>query len=96
MFFQPKKPHITDLKDEMAIKKRDKLIDDDLIARATLLHNMKENIIPLFEYSESTKEIIEALEAKCGPKSDTGIQLLLDKYNCSRMNESECMEEYVN
>lgn len=40
----------------MAIKKHDKWIDDDLMARVSLLDNMMDNIIPLFECSESAKE----------------------------------------
>jgi hypothetical protein len=63
---------------------------------ATLLHNMKENIIPLFESYKFAKEMMEALEAKYGPRSDTHIQLLLDKYNCSRMSEGDNVGEFVN
>jgi hypothetical protein len=37
------------------------------MARATLLHNTKDNIIPLFESHESAKEMMEALEVKYGP-----------------------------
>ena len=33
----------------MVINKQEKWLENDLIARATLLHNMKDNIIPLFE-----------------------------------------------
>ena len=39
--------------DQEVIKKYDKLMEDDLMARATILHNMKDNIIPLFKSHES-------------------------------------------
>ena len=57
---------------------------------------MKDNIIPLFEGHESAKEMMEALETKYGPRSDTHIQLLLDKYNCSCMSEGDNVGKFVN
>jgi hypothetical protein len=66
------------------------------MARATLLHNMKDNIISLFKGHKFAKEMMEALEAKYGPRSDTHIQLLLDKYNCARMSEGDYLGKFVN
>jgi hypothetical protein len=66
------------------------------MARATLLHSMKDNIIPLFESQESAKEMMEALEAKYGPRSDTHIQLLLEKYNFSCVSEGDDVGKFVN
>ena len=66
------------------------------MVRATLLRNIKDNIIPLFESHESAKEMIEALETKYDPRSDTHIQLLLDKYNCARMSEGDYVGEFIN
>ena len=40
---------------------------DDSLAKASMLHHMKDNIIPLFEDKETAKELLEALEAKYGP-----------------------------
>jgi hypothetical protein len=57
---------------------------------------MKDNIIPLFKGHEFAKEMREALEAKYGPRSDTYKQLLLDKYNFSRMSEGDDVGEFVN
>jgi hypothetical protein len=64
--------------------------------RATLLHNMKDNIISLFEGHKYAKEMMEALAAKYGPRSDTHIQLLLGKNNCSRMSKGDNVGEFVN
>ena len=90
------KPDRADLTYGEVKKKQEKWEEDDLMARATLLHNMKDNIIPLFEGHESAKQMMEALEAKYGPRSDTHMQLLLDKYNCSRMSETDNVGEFVN
>jgi hypothetical protein len=49
------------------------------MARATFLHNIKDNIIPLFEEYEIAKGMMEALDQKYGPRSDTNIQLLLNR-----------------
>ena len=90
------KPDRVDLIDGEAKKMQEKWEEDDLMGSATLLHNMKDNIIPLFEGHEFAKEMIEALETKYGLRFDTHIQLLLDKYNCSRMNDGENVGEFVN
>jgi hypothetical protein len=39
---------------------------------------------------------MEALEKKYGPRPDTHIQLLLDKYNSTRMNEDDYVGNFVN
>jgi hypothetical protein len=77
-------------------KRHEKWVEDDLMARATLLHDMKDNIIPLFESHEFAKEMMETLETKYDPRSDTHIQLLLDKYNCARMSEGDYVGEFIN
>ena len=71
-------------------------MEDDLMTRATLLHSMKDNIKPHFEGHESTKEIMEALEEKYGPRSDTHMHLLLDKYNSACMSEDDYMGNFLN
>jgi hypothetical protein len=71
-------------------------MEDDLMARATLFHNIKDNIIPLFEGHEITKDMIEALDKKYGLRFDTYIQLLLDKYNNARMSEDDYVSKFVN
>jgi hypothetical protein len=55
--------------------------------RATILPSMKDSIIPLFEGHEIAKDMMEALDKRYGPRSDTHIQLLLDKYNNTRMGD---------
>ncbi|XP_028119398.1 uncharacterized protein LOC114316901 [Camellia sinensis] len=57
---------------------------------------MKDNIIPLFEEHETAKLLIEALESKYGVRSDTQIQLLLDKYNNTRMSDNDSVGDYAN
>ena len=69
---------------------------DDSLAKASMLHHMKDNIIPLFEDKETAKELLEALEAKYGPRSDTHVQLLLDKFNSTRMNEGDYTGDHIN
>ena len=82
--------------DEEFIKKHDKLMEDDLIASPTLLHNMKDNVVPLFESHETTKNIMEVLETMYGLMSDIHIRLLLDKYICARNNRDEYVNDFVN
>ena len=77
-------------------RNKKKNLKDDLMAGATLLHNMKENLIPLFEEFDTTKSMMEALNQKYGPRSDTHIQLLLNKYNNARMEENDYIGNYVN
>ncbi|XP_028116268.1 uncharacterized protein LOC114314035 [Camellia sinensis] len=73
-----------------------KWIEDDAMAKATMLHNMKDNIIPLFEEHETARQLMEALESKYGVRSNTQIQLLLDKYNNTRMSDNDSVGDHVN
>jgi hypothetical protein len=52
------KPELDGENDVEIIKKQEIFLKDDLIARATLLHNMKDNIISLFEEYDTTKGIV--------------------------------------
>ena len=61
-----------------------------------MLHHIKDNILPLFENKETAKELMEAFEAKYGPRSDTHVQLLLDKFNSTRMNEGDYIGDHIN
>jgi hypothetical protein len=65
------KPELDGENDSEIIKKQEKFIEDDLMTKATLLHNMKNNIIPLFEEYDTVKSMMEALDQKYGPQSDT-------------------------
>jgi hypothetical protein len=60
-----------------------------------MLHHMKDNIIPLFEERPTAKEMMDALETKYGCRSDTQIQLLLDKFNNTKMNEGDVLLEIM-
>jgi hypothetical protein len=62
-------------RDEEVIKKQEKWLEDNLMVGATLLQNMKVNIIHFFEEHETTKCMIEALDQKYGP-------LFQHTYNC--------------
>ena len=66
------------------------------LAKASMLHHIKDNIMPLFEDKETAKGLMEALEAKYGPKSETHVQLLLDKFNSTRMNEGDYIGDCIN
>ena len=70
-------------------KLRKKWDEDDALAKASMTHHIKDNIIPLFEERPTTKDMMEALETKYGCHSDTQIQLLLDKFNNIKMNEGD-------
>uniref|UniRef100_A0A2N9FF63 CCHC-type domain-containing protein n=1 Tax=Fagus sylvatica TaxID=28930 RepID=A0A2N9FF63_FAGSY len=61
-----------------------------------MLHHMKDNIIPLFERKDNAKDMMDALETKYGCRSDTQIQLLLDKFNNIKMNEGDIVGDHVN
>uniref|UniRef100_A0A2N9F1W8 CCHC-type domain-containing protein n=1 Tax=Fagus sylvatica TaxID=28930 RepID=A0A2N9F1W8_FAGSY len=76
--------------------KRKKWDEDDALAKASMLHYMKDNIIPLFEERPTAKEMMDALETKYGCRSDTQIQLLLDKFNNIKMNEGDVVGDHVN
>ena len=73
----------------------DKWIEHNAWAKALILHCMSDHIIPLFEDYETAKEIMDAVEAKYGLRSDTYIQLLLDKYNRTCMKESDDIGDHV-
>jgi hypothetical protein len=45
----------------------------------------KDNIISIFKGHKTTKDMIEALDQKYGPRSDTHTQLLLNKNNNDHM-----------
>ena len=90
------KPIPIDKNDNEGIKVKDNWEVDDSLAKASMLHHMKDNIIPSFEDKETAKELLEALEAKYGPRSDTHVQLLLDKFNSTRMNEGDYIGDHIN
>ena len=71
------KPKLDGESDADIMKTQENFLKDDLMARATLLHNMKDNIIHLFEEFDTTKGMMDALDQKYGPRSVTHIQLLL-------------------
>ena len=90
------KPVPIDKNDNEGIKAKVNWEVDDSLAKASMLHHMKDNIIPLFEDKETAKELMEALEAKYGPRFDTHVQLLLDKFNGTRMNEGDYIGDHIN
>ena len=75
--------------DQEIEKLRKKWDEDDTLAKASMLHHMKDNIIPLFEEKPTAKEMMDALKTKYGCRSDTQIQLLLNKFNNIKMNEGD-------
>ena len=77
-------------------KLRKKWDKDDALAKASMLHHMKDNIIPLFKERLTAKEIMDALEMKYGCRFDTQIQLLLDKFNNIKMNAGDVVGDHMN
>lgn len=69
--------------------------EDNALAIATILNHMEDDLIPLYEGYDTAKEIMDVLDEKYGPKSQTYIQLLLEKYNGSRMNENDDMVDHI-
>ena len=82
--------------DQETEKLRKKWDEDDALAKASMLHHMKDNIIPLFEERPIAKEMMDDLETKYGCRSDTQIQLLLDKFNNIKMNRGDVVGDHVN
>ena len=82
--------------DQETEKLRKKWDTDDALAKTSMLHHMKDNIIPLFKERPTAKEMMDALETKYGCRSDTQIQLLLDKFNNIKMNEGDVVGDHVN
>ena len=82
--------------DQETERLRKKWEEDDAPAKASMLHHMKNNIIPLFEERPIVKDMMDALETKYGCCSDTQIQLLLDKFNNIKMNEGDVVGDHVN
>lgn len=82
--------------DNEGFKAKDNWEVDDSLAKTSMLHHMKDNIILLFGDNETAKELIKALEAKYGPRPDTHVQLLLDKFNSTRINEGDYIGDHIN
>ncbi|XP_068319788.1 uncharacterized protein [Pyrus communis] len=68
---------------------------DNEMAHAIILNHMEDDLIPLYEGYTTTKEIMDILEDKYSPKSQTYIQLLLEKYNGTHMSENDSMVDHV-
>ena len=86
-----------DQSDDQETKKlRNKWDEDDALAKASMLHHMKDNIIPLFKERPTAKEMMDALETKYRCRFDTQIQQLLDKFNNIKMNEGDVVGDHVN
>nr|XP_028964570.1 uncharacterized protein LOC103442899 [Malus domestica] len=72
-----------------------KWVEDNELAKATILNYLEDKLIPLYEECDSIKEIMDVLEKKYGPKSQTYIQLLLEKYNETKMEETDSMVDHI-
>ena len=60
--------------DQETERLRNKWDEDDTLVKTSMLHHMKDNIIPLFEEMPTAKDMMNALETKYGRRSDTQIQ----------------------
>ena len=82
--------------DDASVKEKVKWEECNEIAKAALLSHMQDDLIPLFEDFKTAKEILNALEQKYGSKSNTYVQLLLEKFNRMRMGEDISVVDHVN
>ena len=82
--------------DQETEKLRKKWDEDDALAKVSMLCHMKDNIIPLFEEMTTAKDMMDALKTKYWCRSNTRIQLLLDKFNNIKMNEGDVVRDHVN
>lgn len=62
-----------DVSDPEFSKLREKWENDNALARASILFSMEDDIIPLYEDLETAKEIMDALEVKHVPISNSHI-----------------------
>ncbi|KAK0571052.1 hypothetical protein LWI29_010329 [Acer saccharum] len=69
--------------------------DDNALARATILNHMQDELIPLYEGFDTARKIMDMLEDKYGPKSETYIQLLLEQFNALKMSENDSMVDHI-
>ena len=64
------------IKDKLTyVTKVTKWEEDFALAKAKIVNNMQDDLIPLYEGHDTAKEIMDLLENKYGPKFETLIQL---------------------
>ncbi|KAI9181929.1 hypothetical protein LWI28_020149 [Acer negundo] len=56
---------------------------------------MQDELIPLYEGFDTARKIMDMLEDKYGPKSETYIQLLLEQFNALKMFENDSMVDHI-
>ncbi|KAK0606530.1 hypothetical protein LWI29_000218 [Acer saccharum] len=56
---------------------------------------MQDELIPLYEGFDTARKIMDMLEDKYGPKSETYIQLLLEQFNALKMSENDSMVDHI-
>ncbi|KAK4845445.1 hypothetical protein QYF36_005192 [Acer negundo] len=56
---------------------------------------MQDELIPLYEGFDTARKIMDMLEDKYGPKSETYIQLLLEQFNALKMSENDSMLDHI-
>ena len=69
--------------------------EDNALRKVTILNNMQDDLIPLYEGHDIAKEIMDLLENKYRPNFETYIQLQLAKFNGLRMSENDSVVDYI-
>jgi hypothetical protein len=86
----------TDKSTEQEKKDHNKFIEDDQLARATLLTFMQDDLIRVFEDFDTAKRMMDEVRKKYDMTSETHIQLLQKQHNSCKMNESDNVINHVN
>ena len=105
IFFQDKVEYVIDIgiptpppENSNAAAKRmyEKHVEDDKTARNILLTFMEPNIEILLEEYTHAKTMFDAITEAYRASSETYIQLLIERFNGTMMNESDNVIEHVN
>ncbi|KAL5711806.1 hypothetical protein ACHQM5_014046 [Ranunculus cassubicifolius] len=72
----------------------ERFIENDKIARSTLLTFMDPDLEIIYEGYPTAKDMFDAVTQTYGGQSETYIQLLIERFNTSRMKESESVVDH--
>ncbi|KAK3041384.1 hypothetical protein RJ639_001582 [Escallonia herrerae] len=90
----PKKPPLR--AEEAARKAFDHFVENNKLARSTLLTFMEPDLEVIYEEYKTPKEMFDAVTEAYGTASNTYIQLLIEKYNGIVMKEGGSVVNHVN
>ncbi|KAK3015659.1 hypothetical protein RJ639_006333 [Escallonia herrerae] len=81
---------------EAAREAFDRFVENDKLARSTLLTFMEPDLEVIYEEYKTAKEMFDAITEAYGTASNTYIQLQFEKYNGIVMKEGENVVDHVN